>query len=97
MIRDMRKSQIALGERPQTPLAARASGARVPPPHLYYPCYGTENCFSYPFSDFPIKRKERESKDRFLGVEIRFWISRFIANPKSGFQNLNLNPNRKRP
>ena len=56
-----------------------------------------ENCFSYPFSDFPIKRKERESKDRFLGVEIRFWISRFIANPKSGFQNLNLNPNRKRP
>ena len=35
MIRDMRKSQIALGERPQTPLAARASGARVPPPPTY--------------------------------------------------------------
>ena len=53
IIRDMHKSQIALGERWkwhfqasrfqnfQTPLAARASGARVPPPHLYYPCYGT--------------------------------------------------------
>ena len=53
----MHKSQIALGERwkwhfqasrfsggacPQTPLAARAPGARVPP-HLYYPCYGTDS------------------------------------------------------
>jgi len=28
------------GAYPQTPLAARASGDRVPP-HLYYPCYGT--------------------------------------------------------
>ena len=52
----MHKSQIALRERwkwhfqasrfqkflgEQTPLAAHASGARVPP-HLYYPCYGTE-------------------------------------------------------
>jgi len=28
---------------------------------------------------------ERKSKNRFLSVEIRFWISRSIANPKSGF------------
>ena len=30
-------SKFSGGACPQTPLAARASGARVPP-HLYYPC-----------------------------------------------------------
>ena len=34
------------------------------------------------FSNRTVKRK---SKNRFLSVEIRFWISRSIANPKSGF------------
>ena len=34
------------------------------------------------FSNRTVKRK---SKNRFLSVEIRFWISRSIANPRSGF------------
>ena len=34
---------------------------------------------------FPNRTVERKSKNRFLSVEIRFWISRSIANPKSGF------------
>ena len=34
---------------------------------------------------FPNRTVERKSKNRFLSVEIRFWISLFIANPKSGF------------
>ena len=34
---------------------------------------------------FPNRTVERKSKKRFLSVEIRFWISRSIANPKSGF------------
>ena len=44
-----------------------------------------KNCFSNPFSDFPKKWKEREFKNRYLGVEIRFRISRLVVNPKSGF------------
>ena len=41
-----------------------------------------KNCLSNPFSDFPKRWKERESKNRYLNVEIRFQISRSIANPK---------------
>ena len=37
------------------------------------------------------KRKEREWKNRYLNVEIRFQISRSIANQKSWFWNLKLN------
>ena len=44
-----------------------------------------KNCLSNPFSDFPKKRKEREFKNRYLSVEIRFQISHSIVNPKSGF------------
>ena len=57
-----------------------------------------KNCVSNPFSDFPPsplppnpllkkkeKRKERESKNRYLSVETRFRISCSIVNPKSGF------------
>ena len=43
---------------------------------------GLKNCLSNPFSDFPKKRKERESKNRYLSFEIRFQISRSIANSK---------------
>ena len=39
----------------------------------------------------PKKRKEREWKNRYLSVEIRFQISRSIANQKSWFWNLKLN------
>ena len=45
--------------------------------------------FSNLFSDFPQKRTVGKSKDRFLGVKNRFWIPRFIGNPKSLFKNLN--------
>ena len=49
-----------------------------------------EQFFSNPFSaDFPIKPKERKSKDIFLSVQIRVLILRFVANPKSGFLNQN--------
>ena len=41
------------------------------------------------FSDFPEKRTVGKSKDRFLGVKNRFWMRRFIGNPKSVFKNLN--------
>ena len=41
-----------------------------------------KNCLLNPFSDFPNRRKERKSKNRYLSVEIRFQISRSIANPK---------------
>ena len=34
---------------------------------------------------FPNRTVNRKSKNRFLSVEIRFSIWRFIANPKSGF------------
>ena len=34
---------------------------------------------------FPNRTVERKSKKRFLSVEIRFWISRSVANPRSGF------------
>ena len=33
------------------------------------------------------KRKERESENMYLSVEIRCHISRLIANPKSGIPN----------
>ena len=43
-----------------------------------------QGLLSNPFSDFPkTTRKERESKNRYLSVEIRSLKS--IANPKSGF------------
>ena len=49
-----------------------------------------EQSFSNPVSaDFPIKPKERKSKDIFLSVQIRVLILRFVANPKSGFLNQN--------
>jgi len=35
------------------------------------------------------KRTVGKSKDRFLSVKNRFWIPRFIGNPKSAFKNLN--------
>ena len=44
-----------------------------------------KNFFSNSFSDFPKRRKERKSKNRYLCGKIRFRISRSIANPKSGF------------
>ena len=47
------------------------------------------------FSNRTVKRK---SKNRFLSVEIRFWISRSIANPKSGFlKSKSRFPNRTHP
>ena len=57
--------------------------------HLREHCACKQFFFSNPFSDFPKKRKERESKDTFLNVEIcfsdcalidcrsKFWISKF--------------------
>ena len=48
-----------------------------------------ENSFSNLCSDFPEKRTAGKSKDRFLGVKKRFWIPRFIGNPKSVFKSLN--------
>ena len=48
-----------------------------------------EDSFANLFSDFPQKRTVGKSKDRFLGVKNRFWIPRFIGNPKSVFKNLN--------
>ena len=36
-------------------------------------------------SGFPNRTVKRKSKNRFLSVEIRFQISRSIADPKSGF------------
>ena len=44
-----------------------------------------ENSFSNSFSDFPKNWKERKSKHRYPSIEIRFRISRSIANPKSVF------------
>ena len=44
-----------------------------------------KDSFSNPFSDFPTERYKWKSKNRYLSVEIRFRISRSIANPKSGF------------
>jgi len=41
-------SKFSGGACPHTPLAARASSARVPP-HLYYPCYGGKK-HTAPFS-----------------------------------------------
>ena len=41
-------------------------------------------CFKSLFG-FPNWTVKRKSKNRFLSVKIRFWISRSIANPKSGF------------
>ena len=49
-----------------------------------------KDSFSNPFSDFPIEWWKWKSKNRYLIVEIRFRISRAITNPKSGFENLNL-------
>ena len=36
---------------------------------------------SRPFSDFPKKRKEKESKNRYLSDEIRFRVRLQILNP----------------
>ena len=44
-----------------------------------------KNSFSNPLK----KRKEKKPKNRYLSVKICFWISRSIANPKSGVSNLN--------
>ena len=48
-----------------------------------------KNSFSNPFADFPDERQKWKSKNRYISVEIRFRILRSIANPKSGFKNLN--------
>ena len=46
-------SKFSGGACPQTPLAARASGARVPP-YFYYPCYGTVISTNPVFRNFKV-------------------------------------------